>query len=169
MSDLELGDLTIRSYQPGDEDAILESFNRVFGEICGEGYVDRDLAFWRWEFLDNPMGHRISVAVTGDGVVAAHYAAVPVAMATSFGDAIFVQGVDSFTHPDYRRGLKRPGLNFYGLRHTFRTVADASKDQPAIDHIMGHSRDDMASMYREEISDQRLLDVVNVVHNWLFG
>lgn len=57
---------------------------------------------------------------------------------------------------------------FYALRHTFRTVADRSKDQPAIDHIMGHSRPDMASLYREGIDDDRLEDVVAVVHAWLW-
>lgn len=59
--------------------------------------------------------------------------------------------------------------NFYALRHTLRTVADECKDQPAVDHIMGHARDDMASVYRERISDQRLTDVVAHVHKWLFG
>ena len=58
--------------------------------------------------------------------------------------------------------------SFYALRHTFRTVADGSKDQPAIDHIMGHTRDDMASLYRERIDDSRLKDVVQVVHAWLW-
>ena len=67
-----------------------------------------------------------------------------------------------------RLELKRPGLNFYAIRHTFRTVADESKDQPAIDHIMGHIRDDMASMYRERISDERLQDVVETVRSWLW-
>lgn len=110
-------DLTIRSYQPGDEEAILTSFNRVFGEVCGEGYVDRDMATWRWQFAQNPMGHRISVAVTPEGQVAAHYAALPVAVASSYGDAVFVQGVDSFTHPDFRRGLKRPGLFVHVAKH----------------------------------------------------
>ena len=64
--------------------------------------------------------------------------------------------------------LKRRGLGFYALRHTFRTVADRTKDQPAIDHIMGHARDDMASLYRERIEDDRLKAVVNVVRMWLW-
>ena len=62
--------------------------------------------------------------------------------------------------------LKRPGLGFYALRHTFRTVADGSKDQPAIDHIMGHAPDNMASLYRERIEDERLKSVVNGVRAW---
>jgi integrase len=59
--------------------------------------------------------------------------------------------------------------NFYCLRHTFRTVADESRDQPAADHIMGHSREDMASVYRENISDARLRAVADNVRQWLFG
>lgn len=64
--------------------------------------------------------------------------------------------------------LKRKRLAFYSLRHIFRTVADGAKDQPAIDHIMGHARDDMASLYRERIDDERLQAVVKVVREWLF-
>jgi hypothetical protein len=33
---------------------------------------------------------------------------------------------------------------------------------------MGHARDDMASVYRERISDQRLRDVVDHVRTWMF-
>jgi integrase len=59
--------------------------------------------------------------------------------------------------------------NFYALRHTFETIGGEAKDQAAVDHIMGHARDDMASVYRERISDDRLRAVVNHVRSWLYG
>jgi integrase len=59
--------------------------------------------------------------------------------------------------------------NFYTLRHTFRTVADESKDQPAIDFIMGHESTHMSTVYRERISDERLKAVTDHVRKWLFG
>jgi integrase len=81
-------------------------------------------------------------------------------------------GIATITH-EMAKLLKAVGINshrnFYTLRHTFRTVADESKDQPAIDHIMGHARDDMASVYRERISDERLKAVADFVRSWLFA
>ena len=44
-------------------------------------------------------------------------------------------------------GMARPGLSFYALRHTFRTVADAARDPVAIDLIMGHTTR-MGATYR---------------------
>jgi integrase len=61
------------------------------------------------------------------------------------------------------------GRNYYTLRHTFRTVADEAKDQPATDFIMGHEVPHMSAVYRETISDARLRAVVDHVHKWLFG
>jgi integrase len=69
------------------------------------------------------------------------------------------------------RSLKldgRKGRGFYTLRHTFRTVADESKDQPAVDFIMGHEVPHMSAVYRETISDARLRAVTDHVHDWLF-
>ena len=66
-------------------------------------------------------------------------------------------------------GLYRRGLGFYALRHTFATIAGESRDQVAVDHIMGHARNDMASLYRERISDERLIAVTDYVRNWLFS
>lgn len=65
--------------------------------------------------------------------------------------------------------LKRPGLSFYSLRHTFETVAGGSKDQVAVDAIMGHIDNSMAGNYRHGIDDSRLKAVVDHVHNWLFS
>jgi len=67
-----------------------------------------------------------------------------------------------------KTNVYRLGLGFYALRHTFETVAGESRDQIAVDHIMGHARDDMASLYRERIGNDRLEAVVNHVRSWLF-
>jgi len=66
-------------------------------------------------------------------------------------------------------GLHRPRHSFYALRHVFATIAGETTDQVAVDHIMGHARDDMASVYRERISDERLKAVTDFVRRWLFG
>ena len=65
--------------------------------------------------------------------------------------------------------LKREGLGFYGLRHTFETICGGCGDQVATSAIMGHTANDMASLYRETIADERLLKATNHVHGWLFG
>lgn len=59
--------------------------------------------------------------------------------------------------------------NFYALRHTFETIGGEAKDQVAVDAVMGHIRDDMASVYRERISDERLRAVSDYVRKWVFG
>lgn len=58
---------------------------------------------------------------------------------------------------------------FYNLRHTFRTIADEAKDQPAADYIMGHESTHMSSHYRERISDERLKAVSEYVRRWLYA
>ena len=77
--------------------------------------------------------------------------------------------VDGFTKLIKRLGLHRRRRGFYGLRHGFETVAGDSRDQVAVDYVMGHSRGDMASVYRERIDDARLVAVVQHVRTWLFG
>lgn len=67
-----------------------------------------------------------------------------------------------------RLKIDRPGRGFYSLRRTFETVAGESRDQPAVDLVMGHSDISMAAVYRQGLSDQRLLDVCELVRKWLF-
>jgi integrase len=69
--------------------------------------------------------------------------------------------------------MKQCGLNghrnFYALRHTTETIGGACRDQVATDHVMGHSRNDMASIYRERIDDKRLEAVASTIREWLFA
>lgn len=102
--------LEIRPYRRGDEDAILRTFNLVFREVCGPDYVDRTLAQWRWAYLQNPIGHRISLAVAPDGAIASQYAGMPMLYDTPWGGQRFVHCVDSMTHPEWRQGLKAKSL-----------------------------------------------------------
>lgn len=62
----------------------------------------------------------------------------------------------------------RRNLGFYALRHTFRTVADATKDLTAIRRIMGHTDDPIDANYTHGVEDSRLQEVADHVRNWLF-
>jgi integrase len=83
-----------------------------------------------------------------------------------------VKGGDNAVSKETRKLMKKLGINghraFYAVRHTFETIAGESRDQPAVDSVMGHARDDMASVYRERISDDRLRAVTECVRRWLF-
>ncbi len=70
-----------------------------------------------------------------------------------------------------RLGFHRDGLGFYSLRRTFETIGGESRDQIAVDAIMGHTpaSDDMAAVYRQRISDDRLVGVVSFVRDWAFN
>ena len=65
---------TIREYQPGDEQAILDAFHEAFGEV-DPNLERRSLARWRWQYLANPAGSPVMLAVTDEGAVQAQYAA----------------------------------------------------------------------------------------------
>lgn len=59
---------------------------------------------------------------------------------------------------------------FYDLRRTFQTVSEGAHDLSAVQAIMGHAAgtNDMSAVYRQRISDERLLVVTEYVRRWLF-
>jgi integrase len=95
------------------------------------------------------------------------------AFVTRLGVSWYKSDKDNPVSKEMRKILDALGVNgarnFYALRHTFETIGGEAKDQVAVDHIMGHARDDMASVYRERISDDRLRAVAEHVRRWLFG
>jgi integrase len=80
---------------------------------------------------------------------------------------------DSPVSKEMRKLLNALGIkgnkNFYALRHVLETMGGEAKDQVAVDHIMGHARNDMAGAYRERISDERLKAVSDHIRKWVFG
>jgi integrase len=92
---------------------------------------------------------------------------------TKYGESWVNDVADSPISKEMRKLLDATGIsgcrNFYALRHTFRTVADETKDQPAVDCIMGYEVPHMSTVYRETISDGRLEAVAGKVREWLFG
>jgi integrase len=92
---------------------------------------------------------------------------------TKYGKPWAKEVADSPITKETRKLLDSVGINghrnFYTLRHTFRTIADEAKDQPAADFIMGHEIPHMSTVYRETISDERLKPVARHVHAWLYA
>jgi integrase len=67
-----------------------------------------------------------------------------------------------------KAGCNRQGVGFYALRHVFATVAGNTKDQIAVNYVMGHSDASMAAVYREGIDPKRIKAVCQHVRKWLF-
>ncbi len=63
----------------------------------------------------------------------------------------------------------RDGVGFYALRHTFETVAGNTKDQVAVNYVMGHCDQSMSAVYREGIDPKRIEAVCKHVRKWFLA
>jgi hypothetical protein len=120
--------LVVRGYREGDEEPILDLFERAF-------HHRRSLARWRWEYRENPYGNgRISLAVLDDEAAAggegrrevlAHYAGYPVRFRMGGGgeETVLAHHVgDTMTAPE-ARGVGRGDSSLLArtLRHFYAT------------------------------------------------
>ena len=60
-----MSDLTVRTFSEGDEPAIVELFNRVYGEYGG--FVPRTVEYWHWCCLERPDVKRDGILIAFDG------------------------------------------------------------------------------------------------------
>lgn len=72
-----------------------------------------------------------------------------------------------FRKLNVKLGIQKPGRSFYSLRRTFETVAGEAGDQVAVDYAMGHVDPSMGAVYRQSISDDRLIAISRHVEDWL--
>jgi hypothetical protein len=121
-----MAEYVFRPYEPGDEHAILATFNLVFAEN-NPAFTPRPMADWEWSYTKNPGGIRVWVAMQGD-CCAAHYASQPNRTWIDGELRIFGQIIDSFVHPAHRRGLKRPGLFVETAQRMLAATCGPDKD-----------------------------------------
>jgi hypothetical protein len=103
----------IRSYERGDEAAILDLFARSF-------HQPRSLDHWRWKYADNPYGNERIAEAFEDGRLVGHYSGYPV-LFHDHGRVVEAHQIgDTMTDPSIRhigRGptsvLGRTALHFY--------------------------------------------------------
>jgi integrase len=92
---------------------------------------------------------------------------------TKHGDAWAKENIDNPVAKEFKKLLIKTKLNgsrgFYCLRRGFETIGGEARDQVAVDAVMGHAREDMASVYRQGVSDERLRAVTEHVRGWLFA
>lgn len=98
-----LSDVEIGPYSPGDEQEIVRVFNKVFRQ-------ERTLDVWNWQFAKNPEGIHCFLAKLKGGRVLSQFVGIPRRMKVGNKTGCFAEIVDSFTDPEYRLGLKKPGL-----------------------------------------------------------
>jgi hypothetical protein len=91
---------TIRDYAEGDEGAIVELFERVFGRTMGRS---ESAEHWHWEFTRNPTPPATIELVWDGDTLVGQYAVSPRRVWFCGGELLAALSLDTMTHPDYGR------------------------------------------------------------------
>jgi hypothetical protein len=86
----------IRTYNSGDENIILETFNHVFK-------TQRTMEHWKWKYLNNPYGQTWISTIWYQDKVVAQYAGYPVYLYVQGKKQLSCQAADAFTVSSYRK------------------------------------------------------------------
>ena len=96
-------DYTVRLYEYGDEERLVELLDDVF-----RGWPRQDITcskndYWRWKHLDNPVGESIMLVTENDGQVVGSGNQVPMKVKLGDDELLCVIGTDLAVHRDHRR------------------------------------------------------------------
>ena len=89
-------DWTIRPYQPGDEQALVRLFDRVFGHCITE-------AHWRWKLKHLPSPVENVWLAVHEGQPIFQYGGIPCRFHLPTGEQTAMVSVDGMTAPEFRR------------------------------------------------------------------
>jgi len=112
----------VRPYNQGDEAAIRELFQRVFG-------YERSLEEWGWKFRDNPWSQPGFIRLAEhEGRIVGQYAVLSTRFQCLGKEGLAVQPVDNMIDPEYRQGLGKAKMQ----KALFRAVLDHCGEAGAI-------------------------------------
>ena len=86
----------LRGYKSGDEGQIVKLFNEVFKN-------DRDVSYWRWEFLEGNYGQAVMALADEDGRIVGQCTLLPSKLQVGEKDLFGGQSIDTMVHKDFRR------------------------------------------------------------------
>ncbi len=118
------GKFEIRSYETGDEEKILSSWETVFGRSM-------PAAHWQWKYPLNPAGFRTLLCLSENGEVAVHYAGQGCRVCFFGKEVLGLQLTDIFTHPAYRWAIGgKTGLFIKTARIFWQTFLEKAPFSP---------------------------------------
>ncbi len=100
MSEAPARSFTVREYRDGDEAAIVDLYEKVFGRPMGR---TESAEHWRWELARNPVEPRTIALAWHDDALVGHYAVSPRRMWCHGKEVLAGLSIDAMTHPDWTR------------------------------------------------------------------
>lgn len=103
-----MSNFRMRKFKEDDGEQILSLLNLVSGK-------KRDLTWWEWFYLRNPIGQPVIWVAEDGGKIIGHRAFVPFEVKVGDRFVLAGQAVDTVTHPDYRKRKIFTSLTQKGL------------------------------------------------------